>query len=401
MVGRPISPVWRNFIEITKDGVTVVKCKTCEVELSYNTKDSSTGSMRKHVKLRHSELAKDMFATTTTTSTSTTAKNQIASTSTDTDKPKIQTMKSFLESKKSLDSNSPRAQTLTKGLVHMICTDLQPPSFTEDKGFRDFMKAAEPRYTIPSRATFRNILIPNLYTEVMKKLTAELQGHMSTDSSSISVTTDGWTSTTGASYITYTIHFIQQHFSMVAYNLGTFESKASHTSVHLKQHLYQVLALVGILVDHSVLSPSNSNVQEQGEVTEPRYDDNEKDMDMDDEDGIENLSVLVDESERDREELSETDQRVVDNLLKKVDIFITTDNASNISKAVEESDFTHVRCFAHTVNLAAQKGLNTDGIKKQLVRVRKVVKFFKKSNKAEYALEVSVLLCYCYHVEFK
>jgi hypothetical protein len=73
-----------------------------------------------------------------------------------------------------------------------------------------------------------------------------------------------------------------------------------------------------------------------------------------------------------------------------VTIYITTDNASNISKAVSESEFIHVKCFAHTINLAVQKALKVEGINKQLSKVRKVVKYFRKSNKGKYALQVSL-----------
>lgn len=73
-------------------------------------------------------------------------------------------------------------------------------------------------------------------------------------------------------------------------------------------------------------------------------------------------------------------------------IYVTTDNASNISKAVEESPFEHVRCFAHTINLSVKKGLEVGAVKSMLSDIREVVKYFKKSSKAKYALEVS----FCY-----
>ena len=81
------------------------------------------------------------------------------------------------------------------------------------------MKAAEPRFVIPSRNTFRDKLTLELYQEVMTKLKRELNAHM-TSKSSISITTDAWASSTAASY---TIHIIKADFTMASYNLGTFE----------------------------------------------------------------------------------------------------------------------------------------------------------------------------------
>lgn len=62
---------------------------------------------------------------------------------------------------------------------------------------------------------------------------------------------------------------------------------------------------------------------------------------------------------------------------------VTTDNAKNIANAVELAGFSpHVRCFAHTVNLAAQRGLGVQQVSRLLGRVRKVVTFFHRSTTA-------------------
>ena len=68
-------------------------------------------------------------------------------------------------------------------------------------------------------------------------------------------------------------------------------------------------------------------------------------------------------------------------------IYITTDNASNISKAVEQSTLTHIRCFARVINLSGQSGLKC--VSRMLAGIRSVVKLFRKSYKAKYALQIS------------
>ena len=60
----------------------------------------------------------------------------------------------------------------------MICVDLQPLSYIEDEGFKMLMKASEPRYVIPSRATFRNELIPKLYNEILSSLKSMIKEHI-------------------------------------------------------------------------------------------------------------------------------------------------------------------------------------------------------------------------------
>ncbi len=61
---------------------------------------------------------------------------------------------------------------------------------------------------------------------------------------------------------------------------------------------------------------------------------------------------------------------------------VTTDNAKNIANAVEAVGFSpNIRCFAHTVNLASQKGMGVNQMQ-LLGRVRKVVTFFHRSTTA-------------------
>ena len=66
-----------------------------------------------------------------------------------------------------------------------------------------------------------------------------------------------------------------------------------------------------------------------------------------------------------------------------VPIPVTTDNARNVASAVVAAGFSpHIRCFAHTVNLGAQRGMAVNQMSRLLGRVRKVVTFFHKSTTA-------------------
>ncbi|XP_060555605.1 E3 SUMO-protein ligase ZBED1-like [Ruditapes philippinarum] len=68
---------------------------------------------------------------------------------------------------------------------------------------------------------------------------------------------------------------------------------------------------------------------------------------------------------------------------------ISTDNASNIVRAVKDSGLSpHVGCFAHTLNLATQRGLKVSQVDRLLGRVRRVVTFFHKSTSATSILKV-------------
>ncbi|KAM9758712.1 E3 SUMO-protein ligase ZBED1-like [Menidia menidia] len=62
---------------------------------------------------------------------------------------------------------------------------------------------------------------------------------------------------------------------------------------------------------------------------------------------------------------------------------LVTDNARNMLVAGAGAEITpHVRCVAHTLNLASQKALKVDRVSELLVKVRKVVTYFHKSPQA-------------------
>ena len=70
---------------------------------------------------------------------------------------------------------------------------------------------------------------------------------------------------------------------------------------------------------------------------------------------------------------------------------MTSDNAANIVLGVKESGLRpHIPCFAHTLNLAAKKGISSRGLDRLLGRVRRIVTFFHKSTTANELLQQGI-----------
>lgn len=68
---------------------------------------------------------------------------------------------------------------------------------------------------------------------------------------------------------------------------------------------------------------------------------------------------------------------------------LVTDNAANMGIAAKEAGCTpHISCYAHTLNLAAQKALKVTTVSRILARVRRVVSFFHRSTTAAALLKV-------------
>ena len=51
-------------------------------------------------------------------------------------------------------------------IAEMMAVDLQPFSLVEDPGFCRLMREADPRYIIPSRRYFSDVLIPQIHTKI-------------------------------------------------------------------------------------------------------------------------------------------------------------------------------------------------------------------------------------------
>ena len=99
--------------------------------------------------------------------------------------------------------DSQRAQALTRAIGLMIAVDLRPYHMTENPGFRHVMEVAEPRYEMPSRRHFTDVVIPNIVGEVKKNLRDELLHALP----GISVTTDMWRSDQNKEYMCVTMHW--------------------------------------------------------------------------------------------------------------------------------------------------------------------------------------------------
>lgn len=68
------------------------------------------------------------------------------------------------------------------------------------------------------------------------------------------------------------------------------------------------------------------------------------------------------------------------NLTNKITA-VVTDNAANVVGAVRVCNWRHLSCFAHSINLVVQKGI--DAIRENLVgKVKSIVEYFKRSSSA-------------------
>lgn len=175
------------------------------------------------------------------------------------------------------------------------------------------LKTIEPRYKLPTRATFTDSALPALYKETKAKVMESM-----CKARRVAITSDAWTSVATVSYVTITAHYISEDWKIVSHVLQTRAVYESHTGAHMARLLLDVV-----------------------------------------------------------EEWQLTDKSVV----------LVTDNAANMISAAEIGKFPHVKCFAHTLNLAAQRALKLPTVSRLLGRVRRISAYFHRSTKASHLFE--------------
>jgi len=109
---------------------------------------------------------------------------------------------------------------------------------TEDKGFCELVHLLDPRYKIPRKKFFRNVLLEYKYDD-MKNLLKSILLNVSY----VSLTTDCWTSKAVDGYITVTCHFINSRFELKLAVLATQKllTPTNHTAKSMAETLQAVM----------------------------------------------------------------------------------------------------------------------------------------------------------------
>lgn len=190
--------VWQYCTVIDRERA---KCQICEVELSYR---NSTTVLIRHLRSFHREKI----------------------TMIEVSKPNAE------ENPLSKEENN----FIDKELCKFIARDILPISFTENVGFRNFVKVLNPRYQPPCRQTVLKYLSEN-----SKSLKKNIMNLFRQEALVTAATTDIWTSRAKDSYIDITLHWINNSFEMRQVMVDLIYLNADHTADYIKEKLEEVL----------------------------------------------------------------------------------------------------------------------------------------------------------------
>ena len=246
-------------------------------------------------------------------------------------------------------ASHPRQIIMTKKVVQLVANRMLPLQFVEYDDFRDLMNTADSRFAMPSRK--------HLSTVLLKKRTETLQDSvksMLTQSSSVSLTVDIWSSRQMRSYLGVTAHFMH-NWKLMSAMLACRRFKGRHTAENIAAHYDEIIKIFDI--ENSVtyvMSDNASNMMKAFSLP-----------------GFEARLFPIDE---DVDEDSSEDSDC------EVDILQMDDQLS------EESDVLqflpeHDTCFTHTLQLVVRDGLKAStGVRKVISKASSIVAFVHKST---------------------
>ena len=205
------------------------------------------------------------------------------------------------------------------------------------------------------------------------------------------------------SFITITAHIIDEDFKLVSYVLDTQEIKERHTSENLLQHLQNVLKQYDIDVEKNHKFTLNYNATNSNDIHEqdiesvdeinylnPESDTAELTINDDSQTQfeIQETDIMQDENTSQYTQNSNHSTHSSDTDILGHDITFTSDNASDISKALKTlGQYRWFGCAGHHLNLIAQAGFKQVQSAATLVKkCKKIVEHIKSSTPASYLL---------------
>lgn len=118
-----------------------------------------------------------------------------------------------------------------------IAKDMVPIYTVEKPGFIHLLKVLDPRYVLPSRKYFSDVALPQLYNSTRQRIAAELDGVLF-----YSATTDLWSSRVMQPYLSLTLHFINDDWTLRSVCLQTAYFHNEHKGEIIAQGLKDALS---------------------------------------------------------------------------------------------------------------------------------------------------------------
>ena len=234
------------FVQKDKRLRKEVYCKVCQRPLSYK---GNMTNMIVHLQSHHSavysEIADQLKCGSAHSSLASLPKDQLS-------------IRDSFKKLTPLPRSSSRWKALTNSVCYFLAKDLHPLSTVNDKGFLHMLKEFEPRYSPPDRTTITRHYLPELYAKEKEKICKPISGGLQW----YAVTCDGWSSRANHSYLSLTLHYINNKWELKYFLLETGEIVEQDTAINLASYLEEVLARWNLPITQisAVVTDNASNI---------------------------------------------------------------------------------------------------------------------------------------------
>ena len=115
-------------------------------------------------------------------------------------------------------------QNAYKALVSMLAKDMIHPSMVTGRGFKEFLAACDVRMEVPSKKSIYKTLMPELVEETKLRTKLDVKAV-----SSMAMSVESWFYKETQSFVTVSIHFVKDNWSMSSFVLETFDCTDERT----------------------------------------------------------------------------------------------------------------------------------------------------------------------------
>lgn len=224
------APVWDffGFKPNEQGGAINADAPVCRLCLKVvATKKSNTTNLHAHLKLNHPVEFAQLGKKTAPRDAETSARQS--------------TITEAFHRQSKYSRNSAKWCALTESVVRYIAKEMQPFNTVEKPAFRDMLQTFDRQYELPSRKYVSQTAIPELYNRVKDLILNELK-----DIKFYSATTDMWSSSNMTPYMSLTIHYITEDWTLHSKCLETRYVPENHTADTLEENLKAALADWGL-----------------------------------------------------------------------------------------------------------------------------------------------------------
>ena len=233
---------WFGFVASDKEQ-TSPRCKVCLKAVA--TKGSSTTNLLQHLKQRHAtewercvalRLEQDHGSPSNVNATK-----------------KQPTVLETFTNCIPYDKKGARWKAVTDAVAMYIAKDMVPIYTVEKPGFIHLLKILDPRYVLPGRKHFSEVALPQLYNSTCQRIATELEGV-----SFYSATTDLWSSRVMQPYLSLTVHFISDSWTLRSVCLQTAYFPDDHKGEIIAQGLKDALSSWNLAEDRLTCMTTDS-----------------------------------------------------------------------------------------------------------------------------------------------